>query len=515
MLLAMSLGEELPERRADYDPFDPEEMNQQDSEQYTLGGALIVEAQDDLDVAEVELAALPPSRGRRTKNSDLDRYFRWQLDRELEAPGARLDRILRADIQHVRTHRELGRLVDEVIHKTGLQNGASIVAFDAEGIVNGENPALVQVAMPGLTAVIQLRSKQEGTADVFREGYPNRLRELLLLPNVIFAGQAIIRDIRGLAWKLGMATSEIGGLLIIDTGRLFTLADALSRDGPAVEDWLDRREVTAVGKVGDVSLKNFCQFVKPAFIIDKAPYHRNNNAEFEEQNGEIRDAALCYAALDARRTLEAVEDFAELIGVRPSRLASSAADLGRLEDCSLEAALRIFASNYGSPLPERLPVREEMIVSKLRENVNRVRERMAAAQKNILRFRAYKKMLCRKMRVEREKIKVEKAIEIQIIAPHSNRVFLPSPVQVAGRRPTITTTTTAAPPPPMTTTTAPMTTTAATTMRSETHPDPDAPGRATTATPEPVMDVVPTSQPTSKPKRGKRRADENFGRQLS
>ena len=491
-LLGMSLGETLPERRVEYDPFDPNPGTQnQDCERYTADGALLIEVQDDLDVRKVELAELPSSgsRGRPTKTTDANRYFRWQLDRELEVPGARLDRISRADFRQIRTHRELGRLVDELVQLTGRRNDIIIMALDTEGMIEDRNPVLVQIAAPGITAVIHLHSHGEG--DVFKEGYPNRLRELLLLPNVAFAGQGVIKDIRGLAGSLGINASEINNLHIVDTQRLFTLADALSRDGDAVERWLDQRETTAVG---EVSLKAFCQFVKPTLILDKSPHHRNHRANFDEKEGCIREATLAYAALDARRTLEAVNDFAELVGVNPSRLAFSASESGQLEDCSFEAALRIFASSHGSAIPDRLPAREELIVARLRENVDRVRERMVAAQKNILKFRAYKKMLMREMKVDRDdEIDVEKATEIEIVAPHPERVFLPAPARTAARAPVA-----AAAAPPSTST------------RSETHPDPDAPRRVATPTPEMAMDVAPVSQPADKPKRGKRMASSDW-----
>ena len=55
---------------------------------------------------------------------------------------------------------------------------------------------------------------------------------------------------------------DIEEILVADTHRLFTLADALVRDGTAVTNCIDGCAKTALGVT---SLKNFCQFVDPLF----------------------------------------------------------------------------------------------------------------------------------------------------------------------------------------------------------------------------------------------------------
>ena len=71
--------------------FEPQQQAQKQDK--IIGDLMYVPVDDDIDIKETHLAQLPPPCGTRSKTTDLDRYFKWQLKEELLQPGARLDKI--------------------------------------------------------------------------------------------------------------------------------------------------------------------------------------------------------------------------------------------------------------------------------------------------------------------------------------------------------------------------------------------------------------------------------------
>ena len=59
-----------------------------EQEEIDANGALIIRIDDDLEIPDLPTSVLPPVKGRRTKTTDKDRYYKWFLDEELMAPGA-------------------------------------------------------------------------------------------------------------------------------------------------------------------------------------------------------------------------------------------------------------------------------------------------------------------------------------------------------------------------------------------------------------------------------------------
>ena len=284
-------------------------------------------------------SVLPPLKGKRTKTSDKDRFYEWFLLEELKAPDAKLDRISRDDIRHVRTHAQLSSMVDYFIDLSKSSGDEFVIALDTEGSVPrtqpsiaekaSDEPALLQLAArvgkKQIVAVIQLYSKRD-RADIFSEGEPTRLAEIFRIKNAIFAGKAIAGDIRKVARASGLSYEELGEILV-DTAKMFFFADALSRDGEAMENWIND-DVKAL--LGESSLKNFCQFVDPTRILDKSPHHCYKD-NFTESYGPIRSSDLQYSSLDVLRTLDSVVDFSEQVGVAAKFFASAIAEPGVLK----------------------------------------------------------------------------------------------------------------------------------------------------------------------------------------
>ena len=77
------------------------------------GSKLIINIQEDLDVKDLPISVLGPPSEKRTKHTDEERYFQWQLQWELEKPGTDLDGVPRSDVTHIRTHAQLNRAADE------------------------------------------------------------------------------------------------------------------------------------------------------------------------------------------------------------------------------------------------------------------------------------------------------------------------------------------------------------------------------------------------------------------
>ena len=196
---------------------------QQDIDEEDEYGALIIRIDDDLDVPDYPTSALPLPKGRRTKTSDKDRFYEWFLREELKAPNAKLDRISRDDIRHVRTHAQLSSMVDYFIDLSKSSGDEFIIALDTEGSVPrtqpsiaekaSDEPALLQLAArvgkKQIVAVIQLYSKRD-RADIFSEGEPTRLAEIFRIKNAILAGKAIAGDIRKVACASGLSYEELG-----------------------------------------------------------------------------------------------------------------------------------------------------------------------------------------------------------------------------------------------------------------------------------------------------------------
>ena len=419
--------------------FEPPKENNNAGEQYTAEGALKVVVDDDIDVSDIGTDILSkPDKGRRTKPKDVERYFKWQLNDELRQPGARQDSIRRRDISHARSHDEFSAVTAKIAEMAKMQEEALILGFDTEG-ENPETggPATMQLsARVGgrrLDAVIQMYSlrKMPTPAHVFQEGFPEALKELFCIPNVIFAGQNVAEDIVKTVQAAGLGYDDVKRCAILDTSRLFNLADALARDGDAVEDWLFK---DGSGVLGVTSLKNFCQLVNPLLILDKSPSHRNHLADFSEIDGFLTEKDLCYAGLDPRRTMESVLGFAVMVGIPAPRLASSVAQKGQLNDSSVEEALEMFAAVGFSDTAEfeeairNVPEDLRNTLLSLYQQRLVVQDAMSDSQDNILRYRGLKMILCRKMKVERDGVKLKKVCEIVRTPPSDKRVFPSSPL---------------------------------------------------------------------------------------
>ena len=163
-----------PPRRVTVDVPDPETFG--NDEAYEIDGALRVLVDKDLDVPDVKTSDLSaPKTGRpRTKTTDTDRYFEWQLQRELKRAGATLDSIPRKGLVHVRSHEQLCSMVQYFLDLSSIR-GVVTVGYDTEGKDDNGNPAMVQLsATDGTirsTYVVQLHSKlkTDRPKDIFSE----------------------------------------------------------------------------------------------------------------------------------------------------------------------------------------------------------------------------------------------------------------------------------------------------------------------------------------------------------
>ena len=89
---------------------------------------MYVQVDDDVDLKETNLAQLPPPREMQAKTTNLDRYFKWQLNGELSQPGVRLVKVKRADVTHIRSHEDLGLAIDDLIDISGRANDKHVIA---------------------------------------------------------------------------------------------------------------------------------------------------------------------------------------------------------------------------------------------------------------------------------------------------------------------------------------------------------------------------------------------------
>ena len=96
---------------------------EQQPQEKRIGGALVIDIEDDLDVRDANLAQLRRPFGSRTVTTDLDRYFEWQLRWELSRENAQLDAIKREEVIHVRNHRDLGLAIDTLVDLSGRADG--------------------------------------------------------------------------------------------------------------------------------------------------------------------------------------------------------------------------------------------------------------------------------------------------------------------------------------------------------------------------------------------------------
>ena len=426
------------------------EGDEQTGEEVDASGALIVRVDDDLDVPDVETRKLPKPRGARTKTTDKDRFYEWYLAKELERPGARIDTMPRNKIVHVRSHAELDSLVERLLDLARRTKKELVIGLDTEGSVTQKQavlpeqkadtiPALLQLSACAdgneVTAVVQLYSKRtmDGPKDIFSEGTPHRLAEIFRIKKAIFAGKSVSDDVKKVAKMSGLSAEELKEVLVIDTARLFYFADALARGAEATEVWV---EGGSSEFLGETSLKDFCQFVNPSLILDKSPYHRNHHANFDEAKGPIRVCDIKYAAVDARRTRESVDGFADLASIPARLFATSVSTPHLLDSLSFERILRKYAKLARKSFPaikealDDFSAEECELVSKLRDAAPKFESRMAAAQKEILEHRALKKLLLRKLKNERGENPIPNACVIVRDPPSLLRILPPSPLSL-------------------------------------------------------------------------------------
>ena len=270
-LAAIRRGELPPDTPLGYSAY--EGPNEDCQDEYTRDGALIIDVDDDLDVEEIGTDVLSPipEDKERTITIDKERVINWLTERELGHPGATLDLMNPGDVYHVRSHKECEFIVNRIKRSSQESIDGFLIGFDNEGEGPGKDRRT--------NAVFQLKSRVEFLypAHVFEEGPPIILRELFMIPNAIFIGKNIAKDVWEVANAIGIPAEEAEDIKVIDTDRMFNLAEALARGPDAIDEWLAG---PSRGFFKEVSLKNFVQMVRPTKILDKAPSHRNHLADF-------------------------------------------------------------------------------------------------------------------------------------------------------------------------------------------------------------------------------------------
>ena len=118
-------------------------------------------------------------------------------------------------------------------------------------------------------------------------------------------------------------------------------------------------------------------FVHPTRILDKLPKHRSHTAK-------LNDAALRYAASDARHTMEAAKDFEKLLGIGQASSASPTSYICEPGDCSLMLALSCRASK--EEIWRLLPAGKPML-NLVKGNLPQVQRRTVETQKDVLEAR--------------------------------------------------------------------------------------------------------------------------------
>ena len=417
---------------------------EQNSDQLTRDGDLIVEADDDLEIPAITYDDLP--LGKRSKAVDDERTFTWLLQWELGSTGAYLDRIESGEIFHARSHNEVRSVVRRFQTLAKEAGDALVIGFDTEGMTRHDDPATLQFSAAAggsrINAVVQMRSGVAfpNPAHIFQEGHPEALKEIFRIPNAIFVGKSIAADMLRATRILGIPKEEADDYLIIDTDRLFHLADALARGKDEIEAWMK-----ADGEahfLGEISLKFFAQLIDPDKILDKNPSHCNHHSNFAEAKYPMSSRDLCYAALDARRASEAVERFAEILGVRGEHLATSIGMPVSPNSVIFSSILTHVAQAYGKPLDavtatiDRMPREFAELFSGIRDAIPFLTRRMAKTQKNILEFRTVKRIISRMFKVRRDNLAAKNVYEIHRKEPDPRRVFPPTqpPLQLCPPR---------------------------------------------------------------------------------
>ena len=326
----------------------------------TQKGTLIVYVETDIEFEEQDTSVLEPPRGFRSEGADDERISRWLLRREREKTNASIERLPRSKLFHARDHAGVDKAVAYFRQMSEESGQHLVLALDLEGTDKGVvRPALLQISgcVNGkeYCAVFQTRSDMAGKSnlvrDVFQEGIPTGLADLLRIKKLILTGKDIKKDVEMIAPCLGLSRKETNELAIIETSRVFGFVYALAEGGKYIQKWIRKGNS---GYFEEVSLKDYLELVHETRLIDKCPSNNNHNANFSDKNGCLVPwDKICYAAGDAiflsRRHIE----FEEKTKIPMSCFATPLSHPAVGDDLSFIEALQELARNDIDPNREK------------------------------------------------------------------------------------------------------------------------------------------------------------------
>ena len=158
-----------------------------EQDQHNSKGALIIPLDPDINIEDLPTSVLRRPYGHRTKNTDEARVIEYLQNRELKAPGARLDRIDASTVFHARSHADVSKAVDKFAEMAEKVEFLSI-GLDLEGKEREMSVTLqlaAEVENETFIALFQLQSLRdmEAPAHIFSEGPPTKLKKIFDIKN--------------------------------------------------------------------------------------------------------------------------------------------------------------------------------------------------------------------------------------------------------------------------------------------------------------------------------------------
>ena len=403
----------------------------------TQNGTLIVYVESDIDFEDLSTSVLEPPRGKRSEGADEERVMRWLMKREKDINNAIIEKLPRSKVFHARDHAGVEKAVAHFMQMSEEAGQYLLLALDLEGIEKGfDRPAMLQlsgcVGEKEYCAVFQTRSEMAGKSelvrDVFQEGIPTRLADLLRTKKLILTGKDIAKDIEKVAPCLGLSQAEVDELAIVETSRVYGFFYALAKGGHYIEKWL--RDGNS-GYFEEVSLKNYLELIDEKRLIDKCPSNNNQFANFSDKNNRLVPwDKVCYAAGDAIFLTRRHIAFEVKTGIPLCCFATPISHPAIGDDLSFIEALRELAKADKDPnrVMENMSSRAMGLYEALVSARPWVKTQMEISEKSILAIRAYRSVFKRKNKIDR--LPKTKGVKVRYLRHSKKRVFTATPVEL-------------------------------------------------------------------------------------
>ena len=241
---------------------------------------------------------VPPYRGPAKPSPPIDegQYFDYEFKRQLQTPGVTLEKLPPKEVDHVRTHEAAVRHLKTLLLIADSSRKPNFVGLDQE-----DRGATMQLAYRHnnnkKVVVIQMKSAQkprpgESAVCLESDGNYNIVIRVITHKN-IFSGNGIAADLPALLKSLGLESSLLEKIRIIDTGLQYAFLSNFTRGPEALRVFMATcHENKNRGILGVTSLKYQYEFVKDNVVVDKRLKLRNYFDDFGEIKGRLSGTAI-------------------------------------------------------------------------------------------------------------------------------------------------------------------------------------------------------------------------------